>query len=141
MRDHLIDCREVEAKNGHKCDEEVVKSWKSSLLLIWLRGILLLITTLNLFINVYIMLSLDRFMISYALMAMTSSIFGQLAAIFGQFGYKSGKYLSIIYALAALSLVLVTAVLGRVGQNLLLNISLALAAVSGLISAFVALKD
>ena len=113
----------------------------SELLLVWLRAIQLMITTLNLFTNVYIMLSLDRFMISYALLTMISCFVGQLAAIVGQFGYKLGRILALVYALSAVSLILVTVVTGEIGHNLLLNISLAMTAISGLISGYVWFKS
>ena len=113
----------------------------SGQLLIWLRALQLMITTVNLFTNVYIMMSLDRFMISYALFSMISSAIGQLAAIVGQFGYKMGRLLAIVYAMSALSLILVTVFMGKFGDNLLLNISLGMTAVSGSISGFVWLNS
>lgn len=109
--------------------------------LIYMRGALLMMTTINLFVNVYIMMSLDRFMISYALFAMIASVVGQLAAIVGQFGYSMGRYLAFGYAFSAVSLILVTYLVGRVGDNLLLNISLSMTAISGLISGFVAIRS
>ena len=133
MKDQLI------VKDSEWAQPVVPK--KASDSLIYLRGALLMMTTINLFVNVYIMMSLDRFMIAYALFAMLASVAGQLAAIVGQFGYSMGRYLAFLYAFSAVSLSLVTYLDGRIGDNLLLNLSLAMTAVSGLISGFVAIRS
>ena len=138
MNKKLINDKELEANDG---DDRPLKTTDNEVLLMWLRGIELMVTTLNLFMNVYIMLSLDRFMISYALLTMMSCFLGQISAIVGQFGYSMARVLAIVYTLSALSLVLGTVFLGRVDQNFLLTASVAMTAITGLISGFVAFKQ
>ncbi|XP_054166647.1 uncharacterized protein LOC128964115 [Oppia nitens] len=109
--------------------------------LIYMRGVWLTMTTLNLFINVYVLMSLDRFLMTYALVTMIVSFEGQIAAIVGQFGIGYSRLLAIIYAISAASLLVASLVWGPVGANHLMTLSLAITLVSGLIGGFIAVKQ
>ncbi len=110
-------------------------------LLIYFRAIILLITTLNLFLNVYIILSFDRFNISFGALTIIISFLGQMSAILGQFGYQYSKQLALIYSLSAFSLVLVSAIFGKITENFLLEISVTMTSITSVLSLLVAIKQ
>ncbi|KAI7684944.1 hypothetical protein SSS_01183 [Sarcoptes scabiei] len=72
------------------------------------RAILLFLTTFTIFLNAYVMMSLDRDDLIIGSATIIISIVGQFAAITGQFGYKIGDLLLRSFTLAEILFLLVS---------------------------------
>lgn len=90
------------------------------------RALLLFLLTFDVFLNAYVMMSLDRDDLTIGLLTIIISVLGQFAAITGQFGYKIGSLLLRTFVISDLMLLIISFMMQQMAHNFMTKISFTL---------------
>lgn len=102
---------------------EMVRRPSDSYTVILTRALLLFLLTFDLFLNSYILMSLDRYNLIIGIFTIITCAIGQFSAITGQFGYKIGDLLLKIFVLSDLVLIALSLLFDQFEQNFMTEMS------------------
>ena len=97
------------------------------------RAFLLFVLTFDLWMNAYLIMSLDRNNMLIGTFTIITCAVGQFSAITGQFGYPIGDFLLKIYNICAVLLLSSSVFLGEFGNNFMTELSFAFS-ITGLLT-------
>lgn len=104
------------------------------------RALLLFLLTFNVFLNAYIMMSLDRSDLLIGLLTIVIGVLGQFAAITGQFGWKIGNLLLNTFVISDLLLTILSLLIEQNGRNFMTKLSFYFTIISLLVGLFIVMK-
>lgn len=87
------------------------------------RAFLLFLLTFDLFLNAYVLMSLDRNNLLIGTLTIATCAVGQFSAITGQFGYQIGDLLLKVFVLCGLVLIGASFYLDQFEQNFMTEMS------------------
>lgn len=104
------------------------------------RAMLLFLLTFNLFLNAYVLMSLDRNNLLIGILTIVTCAVGQFSAITGQFGWSVGSTLLKLFLLLDLFLITISVLLDQFEQNFMTEISFVLTLVGCITGIFILSK-
>jgi len=99
------------------------------------RALLLFLLTFDLFLNAYVLMSLDRDNLLIGSLTIITCAIGQFAAITGQFGYPIGDLLLKVFVVCDLVLIAMSFYFDQFEQNFMTEMSF-IFTVAGLLTGF-----
>ena len=104
------------------------------------RGFLLFQLTFLLFLNAFILLSIDRYNLMIGIFTIVTSTIGQFASITGQFGYSIGGLLLKIFCFCDLVLIMAALFFDQFEANFMTEMSFGLTLTGFVTGCFIMLK-
>lgn len=104
------------------------------------RALLLFLLTFNVFLNAYVMMSLDRSDLLIGLLTIVIGVLGQFAAITGQFGWKIGNLLLNTFVISDLLLIIISLLAEQNGRNFMTKLSFCFTMISLFVGLFIVMK-
>lgn len=104
------------------------------------RAFLLFLLTFDLFLNAYLMMSLDRNNLLIGTLTIIISAIGQFSAITGQFGFQIGDTLLHLFVISDISLVLLSLYSDQFEQNFMTKLSFILSSFGFIVGCFILIK-
>ena len=105
------------------------------------RALLLFLLTFDLFLNAYVIMSLDRYNLMIGTFTIITSAIGQFSAITGQFGYPIGDLLLKIFILCDIILITGSLLFDQFEQNFMTEISFVFTLTGFITGCFILLKS
>jgi len=87
------------------------------------RAFLLFLLTFDLFLNAYVLMSIDRNNLLIGSLTIIICAIGQFSAIYGQFGYQIGDVLLRVFVFSAFSLIVLSIFNDQFEQNFMTEMS------------------
>lgn len=114
---------------------------RDSLSVIVARAFLLFVLTFDLFLNAYVLMSLDINNLLIGTLTIVTSAVGQFSAITGQFGYTIGSKLLKLFLLLDLGLIAASLLLDQFEENFMTEISFVLTLIGCITGCFIVVKE
>ncbi|KAH9397730.1 hypothetical protein TYRP_004056 [Tyrophagus putrescentiae] len=111
------------AEKGDNHNRSRFQRFADSYAVILARALLLFLLTFDLFLNAFVLLSLDRMNLAIGVATIACCAVGQFASITGQFGYSVGDLLLKIFVLSGLFLLVLSMLFDQFEQNFMTELS------------------
>ncbi|KAH9415724.1 hypothetical protein DERP_000215 [Dermatophagoides pteronyssinus] len=118
-----------------------VRNTNDSYTIILARALLLFLLTFDIFLNAYVMMSLDRNDLMFGAATIIVGIVGQFAAITGQFGLRIADLLLHIFVITESLVVVLSFLLAQMSHNFMTKISFSLSMLSFLVGIFIVIRS
>ena len=114
-----------------------VRNINDSYTIILARALLLFLLTFDIFLNAYVMMSLDRNDLMFGAATIIVGMVGQFAAITGQFGLQIADLLLHIFVVTDSLVVVLSFLMAQMSHNFMTKISFSLSMLSFLVGIFI----